>query len=57
MHAQTSPSTRVAIAPATMTRADNQDFYEVLAVLYDQPDHVRLASQFADHVLGEIESG
>lgn len=33
-----------------MTLTANQDFYRTLAVLYDQPDHVRLASQFAEHV-------
>ena len=41
----------VDLAPdSIMTRAANQDFYKTLAVLYDQPDHVRLASQFAEHV-------
>ncbi len=33
-----------------MTRTANQDFYKTLAVLYDQPDHVQLATRFAEHV-------
>lgn len=39
-----------------MTQTFNQDFYDTLAVLYDQPDHVRLASQFAERV-AELAEG